>query len=102
VASPFGGHPTFGRYLMWAAEQGCQAQSGFRMDSRGQTHTLTKITAPSGKSVVVPGVSQTEYLVPTMISYLDRRLGLSSPWFSLPDGGEQDQGGDSGEDQKPC
>jgi hypothetical protein len=90
AAAPFGGHPTFGKYLAWASEQGCKAQSGFRVDSRGRTHSLTKIVAKSGKSVVVPGVSQTERLEPTMISYLDRRLGLASPWFSLPE--EADEG----------
>jgi hypothetical protein len=84
-AAPFGGHPSFGKYLFWAAELGCRAQSGVRLDSRGVTHTVTKIIAKSGKSVVVPGVKQTERLEPTMISYLDRRLGLNSPWFSFDD-----------------
>jgi hypothetical protein len=58
------------------------------MDSRGQTHSLTRIVGPNGKSVIVPGVKQTDRLGPTTVSYLDRRLGLQSPWFSIPDNEE--------------
>lgn len=74
-----------GAYIMWAVGEGCKVQSGVASDSNGRPHTLTKIEAPSGKHVIVVGVSQTEHLVPTMVSYLNRRLGLKSPWFALPD-----------------
>lgn len=73
--------------MAWAANEGCRMQSGFRVDSQGETHTLTRIAAKSGKAVVVPGIKQTEHLEPTMVSFLDRRLGLDSPWFS-PDADE--------------
>jgi hypothetical protein len=46
--------------------------------------TYTVITAPSGKFVVVPDVEQDERLTPTMVGYLDRRLGLDSKWPKLP------------------
>jgi hypothetical protein len=86
MAFPFGGHPQLAQYLHWAREQGCTIQSGYASDRKGKTHTVTKIETPGGKKAVVVGVAQTEYLVPTMVGYLDRRLGLNSPWFSLDDG----------------
>lgn len=88
MAFPFGGHPTLAMYIAWAREKhGCKALSGFAADADGQTHTVTQITTTDGKSVVVVGTKQTEHLAPTMVGYLDRRLGLNSPWFSI-DAGE--------------
>lgn len=76
MAFPFGS-PTFASYLVWAAEAGCRVESGY-----GGPHGLscTKITAPSGKSLVVPGMDQKERLVSSMLNYLDRRLGMRSPY----------------------
>ena len=89
MAHPFGGHPTFGKYLLWAnKEHGFRAQSGIASDASGKPHTVTKISKPGGPSVVVPGVSQDEYLTPSLVGYLDRRLGIMSPWFSVDDNGE--------------
>jgi hypothetical protein len=82
MAFPFGGHPTFAQYLAWAREQqGCTIQSGV---DTAQSIVLTKIVAPSGKWVIEPGTMPNDYLVPTTIGRLDRRLGLISPWFGLP------------------
>lgn len=78
---PFGGHPTFGAYLQWAITQGCSVQSGVHT---GQSVNVTRITAPSGKWVIEAGTHQNDRLTPTTIGRLDRRLGLQSPWFSLP------------------
>ncbi len=87
MAFPFGGHPTFAMYMQWAREtHQCKAASGFAADSSGKTHTVTQITAPDGKSVAVVGTKQTEHLAPTMVGYLDRRLGIESPWFSIDAG----------------
>ena len=85
MAAPFGGHPTFGSYVDWALKQGCTVRSGAKVTGGGRAVGLTQITAPSGKRVVVVGTHQNEYLVPTTIARLDRRLGLKSPFFSLPD-----------------
>ncbi len=64
MAFPFGGHPTFSDYLQWAISQGCTVKSGINIS---QSISLTKI-------------------IPTTIARLDRRLGLASPWFSVPEG----------------
>ena len=84
MAAPFGGHPNLATYIVWLkdAHQG-SAQSGYSTDGKGKSHALTKLSLPSGKSVVVVGVSQAEFLVPSMVGYLDRRLGVKSPWFSV-------------------
>ena len=85
MSFPFGGHPLLADYIGQARkDHGATSQSGSAADSSGQNHAVTKITIPSTKrSVVVVGVAQTERLTPSMIGYLDRRLGIDSPWFSV-------------------
>ncbi len=91
MSYPFGGHPRFGEYLRWAREeQNCDVQSGYRVDKQGRTHTLTKFSAPSGRWVIEVGLEQDEFLVATTIGRLDRRLGLTSPWFSVDPDNPQD------------
>jgi hypothetical protein len=84
MSFPFGGHPNLASYIFWLIEthQGT-AQSGYMTDPKGKAHAITKLALPSGKAVVVVGVSQAEYLAPSMVGYLDRRLGVKSPWFSV-------------------
>ena len=82
---PFGGHPTFSEYCTWAAQdENCIVSTGYATAPSGAVITQTIITAPSGKFVIVPDLAQDERLVPTMVGYLDRRLGLNSKWFKLP------------------
>ncbi|SHM40776.1 hypothetical protein [Bradyrhizobium lablabi] len=84
MAAPFGGHPNLATYIVWLkSEHQGLVQSGYSTDGKGKSHALTKLSVPSGASVVVVGMSQAEFLVPTMVSYLDRRLGVKSPWFSI-------------------
>lgn len=83
MAYPFGGHPNLAKYLDWAREQGFSAQSGYAQDSSGKSHPVTKIKKDGGPSVIVSGISQKEFLTPTSIGNLDRRLGIKSPFFSL-------------------
>ena len=87
MAFPFGGHPRLADYIGQARkDHGAIAQSGSASDGTGKSHEVTKISIPAtGKSVVVVGTRQTEYLAPSTIGYLDRRLGIDSPWFSVDD-----------------
>ena len=41
---------------------------------------LCRITAPSGKHVTLVDMQQAERLTSSTINYLDRRLGLKSPF----------------------
>lgn len=86
MAFPFGGHPRLADYIGQARkDHGATAKSGSAADDSGKSHSVTRIEVPSGKSVVVVGIKQTERLVPSQIGYLDRRLGITSPWFSVDD-----------------
>jgi hypothetical protein len=84
MAAPFGGHPQLASYIDWLRQNHSgTAQSGYAPDPKGQSHSLLKLSVPGGKSVVLVGVSQHEHLAPSMVGYLDRRLGVKSPWFSV-------------------
>lgn len=81
MALPFGNHPTFGQYLLWARDQGCTVRWGV---NQGTGQSVTRIVPPDGKRwVIESGMPQSEYLTPTTIARFDRRLGLKSPWFSI-------------------
>ncbi len=81
MAYPFGNHPTLGEYIVWAQEQGCQSLSGY---TKGYD-TSTTIRAPNGRRVIVADMQQDEKLTPTKVGYLDKRLGLDSPFSKLPE-----------------
>lgn len=76
MAAPFGGHPTLGKYMAWAANEGCRCQSGY-IDN---TSMIKIASQDSSKSVIILDMNQSEYLTPSYVSYLDRRLGLNSPF----------------------
>jgi len=83
VAAPFGQHPTFAQYLAWAQQQGCRVTTGYGYASNKRPYGVTKIVRVDGV-VVIEATQHDEYLTPTAIARLDRRLDLQSPWFSPP------------------
>lgn len=84
MSFPFGGHPTFGQYLIFARdEHGFTVLSGYSTDSRGRSHQLTRIFKEGGPSLIVVGTDQKEHLTPSAVGNYDRRLGIKSPWFSV-------------------
>jgi hypothetical protein len=80
VSYPFGGHPRFNDYLEWArTDQGCTYQSGYsRID--GKIETMVRIDNPANGKHVFYFAKIEEYLLPSAVAHLDRRLGLSSPF----------------------
>jgi len=83
VSAPFGDHPRFATYLVWAQRDAdCAVQSILVPDHDGAPCSVTKITAPTGKWVI-ESMDQREFMTPTSIWRLDRRLGLKSPFFSV-------------------
>lgn len=80
---PVGGHPTLAQYIDWARSQGCQV-SHRTVKGKGRTVRVTKFIAPSGRGMIETGTELDDYLVPTTVDRLDRRLGLKSPWPSIP------------------
>lgn len=88
MAQPFGGHPTLGQYLAWARGEGCKVTQGYTHAPDGRPYSVTHIVSPDGERWVFDiGTQQSDYLVPTTIARLDRRLGMRSPYFSLDDSG---------------
>jgi hypothetical protein len=83
-ADPVGHCPTLGDYLRWARGFGCAVQTGFvRINSA--LVTTTRIQSPDGsRSVLDIGTEQTDYLAPSMVGRFDRRLGVRSPFPSVP------------------
>lgn len=80
-AFPFGGHPSFSHYLTWANQKaGCTVQTGYMSLEDGEAVSMTLITAPNGRHAIEVDLAQDERLVASVISHLDRRLGLKSPW----------------------
>ena len=73
MAFPFGGHPTLGEYMVAARDAGFVCHSGVI-----GTEAVIEITSPDGY-VFLP-MGQKERLTPSMIDYLDRRLGWKSPF----------------------
>ena len=80
MAYPFGGHPRFNDYLEWARlQQSCTYQSGYaRVD--GKVETMVLIENPANGTHVIFCADIAEYLMPSEVSHLDRRLGLTSPF----------------------
>lgn len=83
MAAPFGNHPTLTEYLMWAYSQGCRANSMVGQGDNGKMCTFQIIEAQDGRYVLTPDLSANERLMPTMVGYLDRRLGLKSPFSKI-------------------
>ena len=91
MAAPFGGHPTLADYIDRVRSQhGCRARSGVLSDDNGQVLTTTQIIGPTKKWVTLVGTRHDERLVPTMVGYLDRRLGLVSGFPALDDPDQSD------------
>jgi len=76
MSFPFGS-TAFGTYLAWATSVGCECNNGYNSFTNT---TCWRITAPSGRRVVVVDMEQSERLTTSMLNYLDRRLGLTSPF----------------------
>jgi hypothetical protein len=75
---------TLGHYMNWLHREGGHCRSGIAADEAIGMVPVTKLIAPSGKFVVYPGGDQSEVLSSYTIEYLDRRLGLISPFRGVP------------------
>ena len=85
MASPFGNHPTVAEYLHWAIDTiGCTVNTGFSMIEGQSSRTVIRIVSPTGQRVILMDLEQSDRLLPTDIDYIDRRLGVDSPWDSWP------------------
>jgi hypothetical protein len=84
MAHPFSRPPTLADYMVWARDtHGFVATCGFATTKNGRAVPTVRIGKDGGPFVVIPGMKQTEFLTATIIGSLDRRLGVTSPWFSV-------------------
>lgn len=83
MSMPFGGHPTLAQYLQWAKSVGCTVKYGVGYADDGRPSRMVLVDAPNQRWLVIVEMDDAEYLVPTTIARFDRRLGLSSPFFSI-------------------
>lgn len=89
MPAPFGRHTTLEMYLAWAEQRaGCKTHYRYVKAEDGKPYCVVTIYSGDGKRWVVEvGTLPTDYLAPTTIARFDRRLGVTSPFFSLPDDG---------------
>lgn len=82
MSVPFGGHPRLRDFVEWATRDGgCTGQVKTRAHSQtGQPYQSLELTAPSGAQVALADPDLDERLAPSQVTYLNRRLGLKSPF----------------------
>lgn len=85
MAYPFGGHPKLGEFVEWAQHLKCVAEIKVRVRKSGQPYTALEIVNPAGGSVVVADPDLEEYLAPSEVAYLQRRLAIKTPFASTPE-----------------
>ena len=75
---------TLGEYMHWLKSEGGQCRTGIGVDHDIGMVPVTKLISPEGKWVIHPGNDQSEHLSKFTIEYFDRRLGVLSPFKSVP------------------
>lgn len=85
MAYPFGGHPTLAEYMRVNQNAGLQRPKRIHARARRPDPSVNQHQCIIKRWVVVVGIKQNERLVPTMVEYLDRRLGLTSRLASIDD-----------------
>lgn len=86
MAVPFGGHPTLPDIIDWARANGCAVETKVRTHAiTGQPYESVEISNPKGGSVVLADPGDGERLEPSMVAYIQRRLGLRTPFAATPE-----------------
>jgi hypothetical protein len=76
---------TLGNYIHWLCSEGGQSRSGIGADEVVGMVPITKLISPDGsKYVIYSSGDQSEILSSHTIEYFDRRLGVVSPFRSVP------------------
>ena len=88
MSFPFGGHPTLKRMVEWLSDQGCEATVFVRTTHNGRTYQVLQVVNPKGGRVSVVEPDFDEHLAPSMVSYMQRRLCIKTPFAALPEQGQ--------------
>lgn len=71
---------TLGGYMRWLRDNGGECKTGHGADPEIGWVPKVRLISKEGRTAVVVNVKQEEALSPAMIAYLDRRLGVLSPF----------------------
>ena len=85
MSVPFGGHPTFDRFVEWAKENGCTVETKVRTDPSGRAFTSVEMINPKGGRAAMIASDVMERLVPSQVAYLQRRLAIKTPFAATPE-----------------
>lgn len=85
MSFPFGGHPTFQKFLEFAEANGCVLKIVIRETKSGRAYEAYELRNPRGGRLVVPNPDLQERLVPSIVSQYQRRLGIKTPFATLPE-----------------
>jgi hypothetical protein len=86
VPVPFGGHPQLRGFIEWAEGVGCTVEIKVRTHAvHGRPYKSLEITGPKGGHVAVANPDLDEYLAPSIVAYLQRRIGVRSPFPATPE-----------------
>lgn len=80
MSSPFEKSPQLREYLKWARSKGFTDATGHN----GTTGFII-LTCPNGHKVPIADIPLSEILSHSMISWLNRRTGIISPFPSTPE-----------------
>ena len=81
MSAPFAPSPKLRQYCDWArTDAGCTVQEGHH-----NAKSIWRITSPSGATVHQVGIPEDEPLRHEVVAYLDRRLGINSPFPKTPE-----------------
>ena len=97
MAVPFGGHPTIGDLVDWASKNGCKVALTVRQHSvTGQPYESLEISNPKGGRVAIAIPGGGERMEPSMVGYVQRRLGLAPHQQTNPNNTQMDNYGTRG------
>lgn len=82
MSYPFGGHPKFGIFKEWAKSEGIDYRNG-TIELEGRSVKITTFILPNGTKVPVADVLDGEFMPPSLVARLERRLDKISPFASL-------------------
>ena len=83
MSYPFGGHPKFGHFKAWAESQGIIVTNG-TIEIAGRSVKITTFELENGTKVPVAEILDGEFLSPSEVSRLERRLEVLSPFPATP------------------
>lgn len=85
MSHPFGGHPTLQSFVEWVTDNGCTVEVKVRARKRdGLPYRVLEVTSETSRVAIVDP-NMNERLAPSEIAYLQRRLGIKTPFAATPE-----------------